>query len=130
MITAQPLPFKEVEGKTELVGPVFLSCGCAGPVARWASISQYLATRIPHAKPKSSRMISDWLTESGLREKFPALKQHQYGLCVAPVEGGYDGIDIMVGTTTGVAQRIAELIERSKQCQNKQNKTSTLPKKS
>lgn len=97
----------------------FIVHNCGNVTARWASISQNLATRLPQAKPKSSRMISDWLTESGLREQFPALKQHQYGLCVAPVEGGYDGIDIMVGTTTGVAQRIAELIERSKQCQNK-----------
>lgn len=111
MIGAQPLPFKEVDGKTELTGPVFLSCGCGNVTARWASVQQNLATKIPQAKPKSSRMINDWLNASGLKEELPVLKQHQYGVVVVPLEK-LEAVDIMPGTTMGTAQRIAELIRR------------------
>lgn len=107
----QPLPFKEIDGKTELVGPVFLSCGCGAVMARWGSIQPLLATRLPQAKPKSSRMINDWLTDSGLREKYPLFKQHQFGAVVVPLEE-LEVVDITPGTTQGTANRIGELIRR------------------
>lgn len=96
----------------------FVVHNCGSTTARWASIQQNLSTRVPQAKPKSSRMVNDWLTESGLREKLPVLKGHQYGVFVVPVGGELEALDIMPGTTMGVAQRIGELIRRHNEQSN------------
>lgn len=107
------LPFTEENGIVKLTGPVFLQCGCGAVVARWATISQNLATRIPQAKPKASRIANKWIEQTGLAEKFPVLKKHQYGIVVAETENGVEGVDITPGTTMSTAEKIGDLIRRS-----------------
>lgn len=108
------IPFKREGDKVLLTGPVFLSCGCGNVIARWASLQQNLATRFPQGKPKSSKIISDWLEQEGLKEKWPELKQHTYGLVVAETPDGFEAVNIMGGATSEVLKKIARLIERNK----------------
>lgn len=108
----QPLPFKEKNGEVKLLGPVFLSCGCGNVTARWASVAQNITTQIPQGKPKASRIIHNWLTQEGLWEKYPVLKQHTFGVVVAETENGIELVDIMNGATPKVAEKIGELIRR------------------
>lgn len=118
------LPFSRDGDKVYLSGPVFLSCGCGNVIARWASVAQNLSTRIAQGKPKSSRIISDWITQEGLREKFPALKQHTYGLVVAETENGIEGVNIMDGATMKVAEKVGQLIQRNKEWSKTQSSTN------
>ena len=56
------LPFtRDSENKVTLTGCCLLSCGCGNVIARWANIRQNLVTKIPQGKPKSSRIIYDWI---------------------------------------------------------------------
>ena len=107
------LPFSQDDKKIYLSGPVMLSCGCGSVVARWASVAQNLAARIPQGKPKASKIVHDWLTQEGLWDKWPELKQHTFGIVVAETENGWEHINIMVGTTMKVAERVGELIRRN-----------------
>ena len=109
------LPFETIDDKIILRGPCFLSCGCGNVIARWASVKQNLATRIPEGKPKSSRIINDWIKQEGLSDKFPELKQHTYGLVVATTDKGIEGVNIMAGATMKAAEQIAQLIKRNKE---------------
>lgn len=115
------LPFETIDGKTRLVGPIFLSCGCGNVIARWASVKQNLATKIPEGKPKSSRIINDWLIQEGLKDKFPVLKQHTYGLVIANTTEGIEGVNIMVGATMKTSEQIAQLIQRNKEYEQRHN---------
>ena len=115
------LPFEQVGDKIVLTGPVFLSCGCGNVIARWASVKQNLATRIPEGKPKSSRIIYKWIDQEGLKEKYPVLKQHTYGVVVAHTDRGIEGINIMAGATMKVAEEIAQLIKRNKEYEQQHN---------
>lgn len=108
------IPFKQ-DDKITLTGPVFMSCGCGNVTARWATVQQNLVTRLPQVKPKASRIASDWLTQEGLREKYPILKAHQFGVVVAETDKGFEIINVMDGATMKVAQQIADLIKRSKE---------------
>ena len=113
MIITQ-LPFEKDGDKIKLTGPVFLSCGCGNVTARWATVQQNLITKIPQGKPKSSRMINDWLTQEGLKEKWPVLKQHTYGIVVVETTAGLEMVNVMTGTTNKTAEQIADLIKRRK----------------
>ena len=106
------IPFVKEGDKVRLTGMVFLSCGCGNVTARWATIQQGLTHRIPQVKPKSNRVVSDWLTQEGLREKWAVLKQHQYGVVVGETEKGFEMIDVMGGVTSKVTAQIADLIRR------------------
>lgn len=111
MMVRPPLPFESGE-KIKLTGPVFLSCGCGNVTARWASVQQNLSTKIPQGKPKSSKIISDWLTQEGLRDKWPELKQHTYGLVVVETENGFEKVNVMGGAVMKVAEQIGQLLKR------------------
>lgn len=113
MINIPTLPFTEENGIVKLTGPVFLSCGCGQVIARWATVQQNLAHRLPHGKPKASRIIAKWIEQNELTKKFPILKKHQYGIVVAETEDGIEGVDIMPGTTMSTAEKIGDLIRRS-----------------
>lgn len=108
-----PLPLERKEDKICLLGPLFLSCGCGNVVARWATIAQNLAYRIPQGKPKASRIVHDWLTQEGLAAKYPVLKQHTFGAVVAETDKGIELVDIMNGATPKVAEKIGDLVRRS-----------------
>lgn len=107
------IPFIEEDGVVKLTSPVLLQCGCGQVVARWATISQNLSTRIPQAKPNASRIVAKWIEQNKLTEKFPILKKHQYGIVVAETDKGIEGVDIMPGTTMSTAEKIGDLIRRS-----------------
>jgi hypothetical protein len=110
------LPFSQDDKKIHLSGPVMLSCGCGNVTARWASVAQNLSARIPQGKPKSSKIIHNWLTQEGLWDKWPELKQHTFGVVVAETENGWEHVNIMDGTTMKVAERVGQLIRRNKEC--------------
>ena len=118
------IPFTREGDKILLSGPVFLSCGCAGATARWATVQQNIITRIPHAKPKASRIVYDWLTQEKLREKYPVFNQHQYGVVVAETEKGFEAVSIMEGTTFKTAEKINQLLERHKVWTSKQSSSN------
>ena len=110
------LPFtRDSENKVTLNGCCLLSCGCGNVIARWANIRQNLVTKIPQGKPKSSRIIYDWIEQNKLLEKWPILKQHQYGIVVGETENGFEMINIMSGATPKVAEQIGSLIRRNKE---------------
>lgn len=108
----KPLPFEEKEGKIKLTGPVFLSCGCGNVTARWASVAQNLSTRLPQGKPKASKMIHNWLTQEGLWDKWPELKQHTFGVVIAETADGFEHVNIMDGAALKAAERVGQLIRR------------------
>lgn len=107
------IPFIEEGDQVKLTGPVFLSCGCGNQTARWATVAQNLSTRIPQAKPKSSKIVSKWIEQNNLKKKIPLLAKHNYGVVVAEVGGEIEWVDIMAGATMKVAQEIGDLIRRS-----------------
>lgn len=104
------LPYEEKGGEIRLRGPVFLSCGCGNVTARWATVAQGIATRIPQGKPKSSRIIHDWIQQEKLSDKWPELKCHSFGLVVAQTEQGWERVNIMSGTTQSVIDKIGQLL--------------------
>lgn len=106
------LPFKREGEKVILTAPVFLSCGCGNVIARWATVQQNLSTRFPQGKPKSAKIIGEWIKQEGL--DWPELKQHTYGLVVAKTPNGWEKVNIMAGAPMKVAEQIARLVERSK----------------
>lgn len=106
------IPFEKDGDKIILTGVVFLSCGCGNVVARWATVQQGLVHRIPQVKPKSTRLAADWLTQEGMREKYPIFKLHQFGAVVGETENGFEAINIMDGVSTKVTANIADLIRR------------------
>lgn len=112
MIITQ-IPFREEGDRIVLTGPVFLSCGCGNVIAKYASVAQNLSTRLPQAKPKSSKMVTRWLVQEKMSEKYPILKQHQYGVVVAETEKGFECVDIMTGAAPKVAEQIGQLLRRS-----------------
>lgn len=101
----------------------FVVHNCGGVTARFATLQQNLAARIPQAKPKSNKMVNDWLIQERLKEKFPILTKHQYGLVVAETEKGFEGVNIMGGATMNVVNQIADLIRRSNEYR-RSNKTA------
>lgn len=113
------LPFKQEKTedgeKVILTGPVFLSCGCGNVIARWATVQQNLVTKIPQGKPKSSRIINDWLIQNELKKKWDILNAHQYGVVVAETENGLEMVNVMDGATMKVADKVAQLIKRNKE---------------
>ena len=111
------IPFVEEGDQVKLTGPVFLSCGCGGTTARWATVAQNLSTRIPQAKPKSSKIVSKWIEQNNLKKKIPLLAKHQYGVVVAEVRCEIEWVDISKVDTMKVAQEIGDLIRRSKEKQ-------------
>lgn len=115
------LPFKREGDKVVLTGPVFLSCGCGNVTARWATVSQNLATRIPQGKPKASKIITEWIQQENLKEQYPVLTQKQYGVVVVKVGGELEVVNIMDGVSMKVAERVANLIKRSKDEQSNDN---------
>ena len=109
------LPFRrEADNTVTLTGPVLLTCGCGNVTARWANIQQGLATRLPQGKPKSSKIISDWIKQNNLEEKWPILKQHTFGIVVGETDNGFEMVNVMVGAPTKTAEDIGKLISRSK----------------
>lgn len=106
------LPFVREGDKIRLTGPVFLSCGCGNVTARWASIQQNLATRLPQGKPHSAKIIDEWLKQEGLYE-WPVFKLHTYGLVVGETDKGFEYVNIMAGAPSKAATDIGELIKRS-----------------
>lgn len=107
------LPFIKEGDKVKLTGPCLLSCGCGTVVSRWATLQQSLSTKIPQGKPKSSKIINDWIIQEGLTSKWPELKQHTYGILVAETDRGLEKVNIMGGATANVLQQIGDLIRRS-----------------
>ena len=114
-----PLPFeKGIDHKIYLTGPCLLTCGCGSVTARWATLQQQLVTKLPQGKPKSSKIISDWIVQENLKTKWPELKQHTYGIVVAHTDKGLEKVNIMSGTTPTVLQQIGDLIRRSNASNN------------
>ena len=107
------LPFIKENDKVRLTGPVFLSCGCGNVTARWATVQQNLLTKLPQGKPKSSKIVNEWLIQEDLKNKWPVLKQHTYGIVVAETENGFEMVNVMAGATNKVAEQIADLVKRS-----------------
>ncbi len=105
------IPFIQNGDKIELTSPVFLSCGCGGVTARWATIQQNLVTKIPQAKPKASRIVSDWIRQNDLKNKWPLLTKHQYGIVAGETADGFKMVDIMSGATSIVINQIAQLVK-------------------
>lgn len=112
------LPFREEGGRVILEGPVLLQCGCGSVTARWATLQQQLATKIPQGKPKASKIINEWILQEGLSKRWPELKQHVYGIVVAQTEKGLEKVNIMSGSTPSVLQQIGDLIRRSNASNN------------
>lgn len=121
MMFNQPLPFKEEGGKIILTGPCFLSCGCGEIIAKWASVAQNLRTRIPHGKPKSSKIIHRWIVQEKMGDKCPVLKQRIYGVVVAETENGFEFVNISLGASPRVAEQIGQLIRRHNEWKQKQS---------
>lgn len=107
------LPFEEVGDRVNLTGPCVLSCGCGNVIARWASLQQQLATKLPHGKPKASKIITKWIQQEELLKKWPELKQHNYGIVVARTDKGIEHVNFMEGTTPSALNKIGDLIRRS-----------------
>ena len=107
------LPFTQDDKGIHLTGPVMLSCGCGNVIARWASVAQNLSTRLPQGKPKSSKIIHNWLVQEKLSDKWSELKQHSFGLVVAQTERGWEKVNIMDGATMKVAEKIGQLIKEN-----------------
>lgn len=107
------IPFVEEGDKVKLTGPCFLSCGCGQVVARYASLQQSISTHLPQAKPKASKLVAKWVAQEELTKKIPQLTKHTYGVVVAETENGIEGVDIMGGATSKVAEKIGDLIRRS-----------------
>lgn len=107
------LPFKQEGDKIILTGPCMLSCGCGSITARWATLQSQLVTKIPQGKPKSSKIISDWIKQEGLEARWPELKQHVYGLVVAKTDKGFEKVNIMGGATSSVLNQIGDIVRRS-----------------
>lgn len=112
------LPFDKVGDRIFLTGPCLLTCGCGQITARWATLQQQLATKIPQGKPKASKIINEWVAQEGLSERWPELKQHTYGIVVAQTEKGLEKVNIMSGSTPSVLQQIGDLIRRSNASNN------------
>lgn len=91
----------------------FVVHNCGSVTARWANIQQNLSTRIAQGKPKSSKIISDWIKQEGLDTKWPVLKLHTFGIVVAVTDKGPEMVNIMSGAPTKVAEEISALIKRS-----------------
>lgn len=108
------IPFEYAGDKIIITAPCLLTCGCGQVTARWASLQQQIPTKIAQGKPKSSRIINDWIIQEGLTKQWPELKQHTYGLLVAETDRGFEKVNIMAGATPAVLQQIGSLIERSK----------------
>lgn len=109
------LPFKRTENDMViLTGPVLLTCGCGNVTARWANIQQGLATKLPQGKPKSSKIISDWIKQNNLDNKWPILKQHTFGVVVGETDKGFEMVNVMAGAPAKAAEDIGKLIARSK----------------
>lgn len=114
-----PLPFeKRADNKIYLTGPCLLTCGCGSVTARFATLQQQLVTKLPQGKPKSSKIISDWIVQESLKTKWPELKQHTYGIVVAHTDKGLEKVNIMSGATPTVLQQIGDLIRRSNASNN------------
>lgn len=110
------LPFvKKEDGVVCLNGCCLLSCGCGNVVARWAGIQQNLSTRLPQGRPKSSRIIFDWIQQKKLDEEYPVLKMKQYGVVVGETANGIEVVDIMKGAPVKVAEEVGSLIRRNKE---------------
>lgn len=109
------LPFEREGDKVKLTGCCMLSCGCGNVIARWASVRQNLSTKIPQGKPKSSKIIHDWIVQNGLFDRWPVLKLKQYGVVVGETEKGFEMVNIMSGAAPKVAQDVANLIKRNKE---------------
>ena len=107
------LPFVDTEHGIRLTGPCMLSCGCGNVVARWATLQQQLATKLPQGKPKASKIIYKWIEQENLKAKWPELKMHNYGIVVACTDKGLEHVNIMEGTTPSVLNKIGDLIRRS-----------------
>lgn len=121
MMINQSIPFAEKDGKITLEGCCLLSCGCGNVTARWATLQQNIATRLPQAKPKASKMVAQWLADNKMYEKYPVFKQHQYGMVVGETEDGIEAVNIMGGATSIVATKIGDLIKRNKEWTVKQS---------
>ena len=112
------LPFVREGDWVRLTGPCLLTCGCGSVTARWATLQQQLATKLPQGKPKASKIINDWIVQEGLSKKWPELKQHTYGIVVAQTDKGIEHVNIMSGTTPGTLNQIGDLIRRSNASNN------------
>ena len=99
----------------------FIVHNCGNITARWATLQQSLATRLPQGKPKASKVIHNWLTQEKMWDKYPVLKKHTFGVVVAETENGFEAVDIMNGSTQGVTNKIGDLIKRSKEWTKKQS---------
>lgn len=84
-------------------------------------MQQNMAHKLPQGKPKSSKIITEWINQEGLRDKWPELKQHTFGLVVAETPDGFKKVNIMNGATNGVLQQIAQLLEENAKLTKEQN---------
>lgn len=108
------LPFVREGDRIKLTGPVFLSCGCGNVTARWANIQQNLTTRLPQGKPKSAKIINEWLRQEGLDAKWPVLKLHTFGIVVVETDKGFEMVNIMAGAPVKAADEVGRLLARRK----------------
>lgn len=88
----------------------FIVHNCGNVNARWATIKQNLATTIPQGKPKSSKIIKEWLEQEEI--EWDILDKHSYGIVVAHTDKGYEYVNIMPNSTTKTVEAIADLIKR------------------
>lgn len=120
MIFSQDALIKTPTGVV-LKGPVFLQCGCGPVIAKWASVKQFLSTRIPEAKPKSNRVAAEFVEQEKLEEKIPALKLHQFGVVVARTEKGIEFVDVTPSAAPNTAMKISVLLKRNKEYEQRNN---------
>lgn len=102
-------PFLLEGEKTILSRPVFLYCGCAQATARWATVQPQLKKRYQQIRPANLQLAKNWLTDNGLYDKYPMLKQHIFGAVVAP---DMTVVDIMSGATPDIIDRIDSIGDR------------------
>lgn len=108
------LPFVREGDHIKMTGPVFLSCGCGSVTARWANIQQNLATKLPQGKPKSAKIIDEWLKQEGLYARWPVLKLHTFGVVIVETDKGFEYINVMAGAPVKAAEDIGRLLARRK----------------
>lgn len=120
MIYSREVFFKNGD-KVELRGPVFLSCGCGGITAKWASVQQNLSTRVQQVRLKANKLAYQFVEQEGLKEKIPELKLHQFGVVIAWTENGIESVNITTGASPNVATKISVLLKRNKEYEQRNN---------
>lgn len=94
-----------------MLRPAVFSCGCGSVTSRLGAILQFVDVRsnqIDQVKPKAMTIAREWLTQEGLYDKCPLLKQHVFGVLISP-KGEW--LDLNQGTPQSVAERFKKIYD-------------------